>query len=111
MPPAPIPSSASAAPPPVAEPPPAATVAKIDSHADSRSKGGRKGRRKGEGGLSPTSPPPLPGAGMTAEQMQAASRFGDSTARDVRGSSSSGSGARSTPAQADISRVITNNRQ
>ena len=48
---------------------------------------------------------------MTAEQMQAANRFGDSSAREVRGSSSSGSGARSTPAQADISRVITNNRQ
>jgi len=114
-PPAPIPSSASATPPPVAEAPPTTTVAKVDSHADSRAergKGGRvKGRRKGEGGLSPTSPPPLPGAGMTAEQMQAANRFGDSTARDVRGSSSSGSGARSTPAQADISRVITNNRQ
>jgi len=114
----PEPSPPVAVPAPVAPTPPAVaetpSVAKVDSHADPRggSKGGRvKGRRKGEGGLSPTAPPPLSGGGLTADQLQAANRFGDSSSREVRGSSSSGSGARSTPAQADISRVITNNRQ
>ena len=111
---------APAAPAPAPTPPPAVaetpSVAKIDSHADPRTerggKGGRvKGRRKGEGGLSPTAPPPLTGGALTADQLQAASRFGDSSSRDVRAASSSGSAARSTPAQADISRVITNNRQ
>ncbi|HEY8925217.1 MAG TPA: AgmX/PglI C-terminal domain-containing protein [Polyangia bacterium] len=115
---APEPTTPAAATPPAT--PPAVTetpsVAKIDSHPETRAerggKGGRvKGRRRGEGGLSPTSPPPMTGGALTAEQLQAANRFGDSSSRDVRASSSSGSAARSTPAQADISRVITNNRQ
>ena len=48
----------------------------------------------------------------TAEEREAASRFGDSSGRDVKLSGQTGGGAHSTtPAQADISRVINNNRQ
>ena len=74
-------------------------------------KGGRKPRRKGQ---LVTAPPPI-GAPptLTAEEREAAARFGESTGRDVRLAASSGSAARgtTTPAQGDISRVINNNRQ
>jgi predicted Zn finger-like uncharacterized protein len=60
---------------------------------------------------SPTAPPPLASAGATAEQRQAASRFGESTGRDVRLPTAAASAVHSTPAQGDISRVINNNRQ
>lgn len=99
-----------------AEPPPAAAVvdekplvAKVDSPA--RNAGGNRGKnhgrtRGGGSGTSPTSPPPL-----TEEQQRAAARFGESSAREVRAPSGGGSVAHSMPAQADISRVINNNRQ
>jgi TonB family protein len=48
---------------------------------------------------------------MTTEQRQAASRFGDASGRDLRVPTAPAPSARSTPAQADISRVITSNRQ
>jgi predicted Zn finger-like uncharacterized protein len=71
-----------------------------------------KGKSKKKG--SSTAPPPLsPGAaaqagvGLNAD----ASRFGESTGRDVRIPTSNAGAAKSTPAQADISRVINNNRQ
>lgn len=102
--------------PPVAETAP--VIAKVenkpDVHADSKTdasgkKARGKGRRNGLAGASPTTPPPI--GAMTAEQIQAANRFGQATPRDVRLASSSTPSARSTPAQADISRVISNNRQ
>jgi predicted Zn finger-like uncharacterized protein len=73
----------------------------------------RPGRRAKRGGRSqPTStvPPPV-ASGMTADQREAAGRFGDSSGRELRVPGTSSSGARSTPVQADISRVINNNRQ
>ena len=72
-------------------------------------KGGRKARRRGQ---LLTAPPPLGASAIpTAQEREAANRFGDSTGRDVRLAAPTGGGARSTPAQADISRVINNNRQ
>jgi predicted Zn finger-like uncharacterized protein len=108
-------------PTPVAPPLPATTpapeptpIAKVEGKPEGRpeagSKGGRgKGRRRGASGTSPTAPPPI--GGMTTEQMQAANRFGEATPRDIRAAAAASPSARSTPAQADISRVISNNRQ
>ena len=92
-------------PPPVVEEKP--VVAKVDAPA----KGGRgkaHGRNKGgaSAATSPTSPPPL-----TDEQQRAAARFGESSSREVRAATGGGERAHSMPAQADISRVINNNRQ
>jgi len=91
-------------PPPVAEEKP--VVAKVEPPV----KGGRgkgRGRKGGSGsGTSPTSPPPL-----TEEQQRAAARFGETSLREVRAPSGGGAVAHSMPAQADISRVINNNRQ
>lgn len=108
--------------PPVPTPPPAPepnpVAAKIEGkpggkpevRAETSGKSGRgRGRRRGGGGTSPTAPPPI--GGMTTEQLQAANRFGEATPRDIRAAASASPSARSTPAQADISRVISNNRQ
>jgi predicted Zn finger-like uncharacterized protein len=94
---------------PVVTPPPAEDPKPVVARFEQpqRSTRGKQWRRKSQ-----TSPPPLSaGSGLTAEQRDAANRFGESTGRDVRVPTSSGSSARSTPAQADISRVINNNRQ
>jgi predicted Zn finger-like uncharacterized protein len=75
--------------------------------------GPRPGRRAKRGGRNQpisTVPPPV-ASGMTADQRDAAGRFGDSSGRELRVPGTSSSGARSTPVQADISRVINNNRQ
>jgi predicted Zn finger-like uncharacterized protein len=99
-----------------AEPPPA-PPAPIDSRvpvaARVEAAGPRPGRRAKRGGRSQpvsTVPPPV-ASGMTADQRDAAGRFGDSSGRELRLPGTSSSGARSTPVQADISRVINNNRQ
>jgi predicted Zn finger-like uncharacterized protein len=110
----PPPVAAPAATPPPATPEPNPVAAKTEARAEVRAeapgKSGRgKGRRRGASGTSPTAPPPI--GGMTAEQLQAASRFGQATSRDIRAVPTASSSARSTPAQADISRVISNNRQ
>lgn len=101
------------APPPETSPPPAeeakAAIAKVESPGKSGRAKGHNNHKPGGGGqlaTGPTSPPP-----MTAEQIQAASRFGESSAREVRAAPAASASTRSTPAQADISRVITNNRQ
>ncbi|MEP6654709.1 MAG: AgmX/PglI C-terminal domain-containing protein [Myxococcales bacterium] len=100
---APVPATV---PPPVEAKPP---VARLEP-APRGPKG--KGHRKASTGS--TTPPRLgataPGA-FTAEQRDAANRFGNGAGRDVRIPSTGGGGARATPAQADISRVINNNRQ
>ena len=99
-----------ATPAPAAAPPPVETKPLV-ARLEPPQRGGRgRLRRKGS-----TTPPPLgataPGA-FTAEQRDAANRFGGGAGRDVRiPSSGGGGGARTTPAQADISRVINNNRQ
>jgi len=89
-----------------------APLAKVDPK-DAVPKSGRgravRGKKGGPLGTSPTSPPPV--GGMTPEQIQAANRFAEASGREVKAPSASGSSARSTPAQADISRVINNNRQ
>jgi len=97
-----------------AEPPPAPPVVDekpVVAKVEPPVKGGRgKGHGRSKGGtgsgLSPTSPPPL-----TEEQQRAAARFGESSPREVRAPSGGGAVAHSMPAQADISRVINNNRQ
>jgi len=107
------------APAPAVAPPAVAPVvdaktplAKVDPK-DALTKSGRgrviRGKKGGPLGTSPTSPPPV--GGMTPEQIQAANRFAEASGREVKAPSSSASSARSTPAQADISRVINNNRQ
>ncbi|MES1172356.1 MAG: AgmX/PglI C-terminal domain-containing protein [Bacteroidota bacterium] len=95
------------APPP---PPPVVEQKPVIARVEPPPQKGGKGKPKRKGAL--TTPPPL-GAGvtLTAEQREAANRFGESTGRDVRLPSQGGPAARSTPAQADISRVINNNRQ
>jgi hypothetical protein len=58
----------------------------------------------------PTAPPPLSAKAPTPEQLAEANRFGDSTQREVRvPTSTSGASRSSTPAQADISRVVKAN--
>jgi len=98
-----------------AEPPPTAPVVEetkpVVAKVDAPVKGGKgKGKTHGKNGgsatVSPTSPPP-----MTEEQLRAAARFGDTSTREVRASSGGAASAHSMPAQADISRVINNNRQ
>jgi predicted Zn finger-like uncharacterized protein len=95
-------------PPPVVDEKP--LVAKVDGPA--RNAGGNRGKNHGRNrggtgpGTSPTAPPPL-----TEEQQRAAARFGESSTREVRAPSGGGAAAHSMPAQADISRVINNNRQ
>jgi predicted Zn finger-like uncharacterized protein len=103
-------AKAEAAPPTVSVPVDSkvAVAARVEAPAP------RPGRRSKRGRTQPTStvPPPV-ASGMTADQRDAAGRFGDSAGRELRlpaGTPSSG-GARSTPVQADISRVINNNRQ
>lgn len=85
-------------------------VAKVDAPAKAGAAHGKNhGRNKGGGSAaatSPTSPPPL-----TDEQQRAAARFGESSTREVRANAGGGERAHSMPAQADISRVINNNRQ
>ncbi len=98
------------APQPPPPPPPVeetkAVVAKVESGKSGRGKGRNSHKSAASAGTGPTSPPP-----MTAEQIQAASRFGESSTREVRAAAPASASARSTPAQADISRVISNNRQ
>jgi len=100
-----------------AEPPPTApvieetkpVVAKVDTSSKSgggKGKGKNHGKNGGSATVSPTSPPP-----MTEEQLRAAARFGDTSTREVRATSGGAASAHSMPAQADISRVINNNRQ
>ncbi len=89
-------------PPPPVDPKP--VVARFEQ--PQRNTRGKQPRRKNQ-----TSPPPLSATGLTAEQRDAANRFGESTGRDVRVPIAAGASAKSTPAQADISRVINNNRQ
>jgi predicted Zn finger-like uncharacterized protein len=99
---------AAAKPAPAETPPPVDETKPLVAKIEPPVKGGKsKGHpRKGQPGVAPTTPPP-----MTAEQSQAAARFGEASTREVRAASSSGSSARSMPAQSDISRVINNNRQ
>ena len=97
--------------PPVA-PPPVPIVESKPARVEPAPRGtkGKAMRRK----ALTTAPPPLSptaAASLTAEQRDAAHRFGESTGRDVRVPTNTGPAARSTPAQADISRVINNNRQ
>jgi outer membrane biosynthesis protein TonB len=96
------------APPPVA---PAVAPPKVETKEVVTKAGKGKGAHGKRGAGSPTSPTSPPPVGMTAEQAQAASRFAESSGRDVRAATSATPSARSTPAQADISRVINNNRQ
>ncbi len=94
-------------PAPVIEETKPAVVAKVDAPVKG-GKGKGKGHTKGGGSaaVSPTSPPP-----MTDEQLRAAARFGETSTREVRANSGGAASAHSMPAQADISRVINNNRQ
>ncbi len=99
-------------------PPPLVVETKpLVAQVEAPQKGG-KGKGRNNKKNQSTAPPPLgatspatSSGSLTAEQRAAANRFGDSTGRDVRLSTATAGGARSTPAQADISRVISNNRQ
>jgi hypothetical protein len=90
---------------------PGAGAARADLH---RQPGKRHGKKQ-PALPPPTSPPPLgttPPVRLTAAQQAEANRFGgESAQRDVRVPTSSGGVGRSSPAQADISRVISNNKQ
>lgn len=93
---------------PVAPPEPARTSGRS----------GKRNARASKGAASPatpTAPPPLsPTAppALSAEQQAAVSRFAEPSQRQLQLTTGSGSGGpRSTPAQADISRVINANRQ
>ena len=100
-----------------AEPPPTApvveeskaVVGKVEAppkNGGGKGKGKSRGKNGGSATVSPTAPPP-----MTDEQLRAAARFGDTSTREVRANVGGAASARSMPAQADISRVINNNRQ
>ena len=106
--------------PPVEVSPPVEPAKPITTRIEPPAKGKNKKGHKSTAPppLSPTAPPPPSssgsgsGSGLTAEQRAAAYRFGESTGREVRvPTSATGAAARSTPNQADISRVINNNRQ
>lgn len=97
---------------PPTEPAKAPITTRIEPPAKGKNKKGHKSTAPPP--LSPTAPPPpsTSPSGLTAEQRAAASRFGESTGREVRvPTTGTGAAARSTPNQADISRVINNNRQ
>ena len=90
--------------------PPEVKAVSISSSTPRDKGGGRRSRRKSP---SPsTVPPPLGTPSVpTADERDAANRFGEVNGREARLATSTGSIARSTPAQGDISHVITNNRQ
>jgi predicted Zn finger-like uncharacterized protein len=95
-------------PPPVVSPPNAMETKPIVARVEPPQKAGKgKSRRRS------TTPPPISGTGapLTAEQVDAASRFGESFGRDVRLPTATASAAHAMPAQPDISRVIKNNIQ
>lgn len=92
------------------EPPPAVAPVEqkqIVARLDPPVRKGKQARRR----PNQTTPPPMTAGGLTAEQREAAERFSGSSGREVRVPTAGQSSARSMPAQADISRVINNNRQ
>jgi predicted Zn finger-like uncharacterized protein len=97
---------------PIVAPTPVIDTRTVVARLDPPLKGGKKSRRKS------TAPPPMgaaapvaSGAGLTAEQRAAASRFGESSGRELKVPTATASSSHTTPAQGDITRVINNNRQ
>jgi predicted Zn finger-like uncharacterized protein len=95
-------------PPPTVSPPSAVETKPTVARVEPPQKPGKgKSRRRS------TTPPPVSATGvpLTAEQVDAASRFGETFGRDVKLPTATANAAHIMPAQADISRVINNNRQ
>lgn len=105
---------------PRSAPPPAPAVVPVPPPEPPRAAGrsGKRNARAPKGpaaSATPTAPPPLAPTApppLSPEQQAAVSRFAEPAQRHLQLTTGSGaSGARSTPAQADISRVINANRQ